>query len=302
MSTPPPLSEAELREIEALRELVPALRGREVAVRKLAGGLTNRNYRLDAGGESYVLRIAGAGTGLLGIDRGREVACARAAAAAGVGPEVVAYLPERSALLTRFAPGRGLKVEDLSRPDVLGRVVAALRRCHDHPVPPDLGAFSPFTTIRAYDALAREKGVPVPAETAAALDRLSRIEVELRTDEPPCLYHNDLLAGNFLDDGEAARIIDWEYGGLGDRFFDLGNFAVNQQLGEEGERRLLDLYFGRAQPEDLRRLRLMRGVSDLREATWGFVQAALSRLHGPEYYLDYGRRHLERFVRAGPAS
>src|SRR5262245_42023185 len=92
-------------ELDAVLAQVPALRGRPVAVQPLDGGLTNRNYRVDAGGESFVVRIAGADTELLGIDREREVACCRAAFAAGVGPEVVAYLPTRSVLVTRFVKG-----------------------------------------------------------------------------------------------------------------------------------------------------------------------------------------------------
>ena len=112
------------------------------------------------------------------------------------------------------------------------------------------------------------------------------------------LRDTDLLPANFIDDGTSLRVIDWEYGGLGDRFFDLGNFAANTELDEAQERELLAGYFGEARPEHLRRLRLMRMVSDLREATWGFVQAGVSKLHEPEYYVNYGRKHLERFLAA----
>jgi thiamine kinase-like enzyme len=104
------------------------------------------------------------------------------------------------------------------------------------------------------------------------------------------------LAANFIDDGESIRIIDWEYGGQGDRFFDLGNFAVNNQLSEEQERELLAHYFGESTPERHRRLQLMRLASDMREAAWGFLQAGISKLHSPDYYLTYGRKHLDRFL------
>jgi thiamine kinase-like enzyme len=107
-----------------------------------------------------------------------------------------------------------------------------------------------------------------------------------------------LLAGNFIDDGTAVRLIDWEYAGLGDRFFDLGNFAVNHQLDEGQERALLEAYFGEVRPEHLRRLQLMRLVSDMREATWGYLQAGISTLKPPAEYLKYGREHLDRFLAA----
>lgn len=81
---------------------------------------------------------------------------------------------------------------------------------------------------------------------------------------------------------------------MGDRFFDLGNLAVNCEFNGEHERLLLELYFGEAHPSDMRRLRLMRLASDMREAMWGFVQSAVSTLD--EDYLAYGRKHLDRFL------
>ena len=94
---------------------------------------------------------------------------------------------------------------------------------------------------------------------------------------------------------------DWEFAGRGDRLFDLGSFAVNCELDEAQERTLAEAYFGEARPADLRRLRLMRLVSDMREAMWGYLQSAVSRLHEPEYYLTYARNHLNRCVAARAA-
>jgi thiamine kinase-like enzyme len=269
---------------------------RPVTVTPLPGGLTNRNYRVDIGDESFVVRLAGANTDLLGIDRDHEEACSQVAAAVGVGPEVVAYLPEHNALLTRFVPGKLLTDEDAKKPEVLRLIADTLRRCHSAPVAEHLGRFSVFDTVRAYEKLARERNVPLPDSLSEALALLRRIEENTRSDEPLCLCHNDLLAGNFIDDGTTMRLIDWEYAGKGDRFFDLGNLAVNLQLDPEKEAVLLEAYFGQARPDDLRRLRLMRLASDMREATWGFLQAAISKLHPPAYYLAYGQKHLDRFL------
>ena len=273
-------------------QLIPELRGKSLAITPLGGGLTNRNYRLGADAESFVLRVPGKDTALLGIDRACEAACSRAAAAMGVGPEVLAFLPEHGAMVRRFVEGRVLAAEDLQTPAVLRRVVDALRRYHDGP--PGTGSFSPFTTVRHYHTLAKERRVPFPDAMELALEQLSRIEQELRCEDPPCPCHNDLLPANFVDDGEAIRIIDWEYGGMGDRFFDLGNLAVNSEFNSEHEQMLLELYFGEARPRALRRLRLMRLASDMREAMWGFVQSALSTLDVD--YLAYGRKHMERFL------
>jgi thiamine kinase-like enzyme len=278
--------------------LASALRSHKVTIRPLGGGLTNRNYRVDLDEESYVLRIAGEGTGQLGIDRTSEVAAARAAADAGVGPQVVAYLPEHSALVTRFVQGRQLTPEDVHQPDILGRIARTLRRCHDYPVPEGLRPFSAVVVVRSYDRQAREQGVAMPEDMGRALNLLDRIERELKSGEPPCLCHNDLLPANFLDEGAVLRIIDWEYAGLGDRFFDLGNFAANSMLAEGEERLLLEGYFGEPRLEHLRRLRLMRLVSDLRESTWSYLQAKISQVESSSFYLERGSRLLESFLAA----
>jgi len=275
-----------------LIQLIPELRDRSLTVTPLGGGLTNRNYRIDADGESYVLRVAGKDTALLGIDRACEVACSRAAAHLGVGPEVIAYLPEHDAMLRRFAPGRVLTTGDIQQPAILRRVAEALR--HYHTGPSGAGSFSPFATVRNYYALARERHVTFPDNLERALELLARIEQDLQSDDPPCPCHNDLLAANLIDDGTAVRIIDWEYGGMGDRFFDLGNLAANNEFDDERERALLAFYFGEIRPDHVRRLRLMRLTSDMREAMWGFLQAAISTLDID--YPAYGRKHLERFL------
>src|SRR5687768_10622748 len=139
-STLPPNDE----ELHSALARVTALSGRELVIEPLEGGLTNRNYLVHADGDAYVARLAGADTELLGIDRDREAACARAAADAGVGPEVVAYLREPTMLVTRFAAGEVLTAKSLRDSNILRRVADALRRCHDWPAPAEAAEFSPF--------------------------------------------------------------------------------------------------------------------------------------------------------------
>src|ERR1043166_236386 len=126
---------------EQIIERIPEWRGRIAAVAPLGGGLTNRNYRVDTEVGTYVLRIAGPNTALLGIDRACEVACARAAAALGIGPDIIAWFPDQEAMVWRYVPGRTLTPGDLREPAVLRRVADALRRCHAGP--PGAGKFSP---------------------------------------------------------------------------------------------------------------------------------------------------------------
>lgn len=281
--------------IERILRQIPGWDSKKVAISPLVGGITNQNYRVDIGDESFVLRIGGKGTHLLGIDRGREHTCTAIAAQLGVGAEVIHFLANEDALVTRFIVGEAISPATAAQPDILRRIVAAMRRYHAGPDFP--GTFSPFATVRNYTTLALKYGVTFPATLPHVFALMEQIEEAIgpTLDPKPC--HNDLLASNFLDDGQTIRILDWEYAGMGDLFFDLGNFAVNQELDEEQCALLLHLYFGEVrevQAADLAHLHLMRLGSDLRESFWGFLQLGISDLDFD--YRDYAHHHLNRFL------
>ena len=255
--------------------------GEQVSIEPLGGGITNRNFKVGAGGQEFVLRIGGTDTELLGIDRTAEHAASRIAAELGLGPEVVAFLEPEGYLVTRFVDGEVGKVD-------VEQVGAALRLLHGGPALP--GRFDSFRVVETYRDTAREHGVAVPSAYDAAKELADRIEqrrsgASLR----PC--HNDLLNANFIDDGVHLWLVDWEYAGMGDPFFDLGNFAVNHELAEEGENALLAAYGS----ENGDALVLMRFMSDFREAMWGIVQLAISELDFD--FGAYAEEHFERLAR-----
>src|SRR5204863_9758632 len=135
---------------------------------------------------------------------------------------------------TRFIEGEPIPIEEMQGPTRLVQVGAALRRVHDGPAIP--GLFVPFRIVEAYRALALARGVTIPPAYDLAMAIARRIELAFLTaplELRPC--HNDLLIANFIDDGARIRIVDWEYAGMGDPFFDLGNFSVNHALDAEGE-------------------------------------------------------------------
>lgn len=278
--------------VEELIELIPELAGREFVVTPLTGGLTNCNYKLECGSDCYVLRVAGENTALLGIDRVWEHACAAAAAEVGIGPEVIAFVPQHELLVTRFLDGDVIAAEDSRQPDVMRRIVDALRRYHESP--PGVGRFCVFNGVRSYHELASQHDVAFPAKLNTAFEILDGIEETVGRNQELFPCHNDLLTANFIDDGVNMHIIDWEFGGMGDRFFDLANLAVNHLYEDEQERALLRLYFGEASDDNLRRLRLMRLASDMRETMWGFLQSGISSLDID--YIDYANKHLDRFL------
>lgn len=279
--------------IERIIEQIPGWNVSDAMVTPLKGGITNQNYRVDMGDETFVLRISGKGTHLLGIDRQRESACTTIAAQVGVGAEVVHFLASEEVLVTRFIPGSPISPELAAQPELLRRIVEAMHRYHAGPGFP--GSFSPFETVRSYHALAGEHGVPFPATLPQVFALMARIEGALSGVQQVRPCHNDLLASNFIDDGRVIRILDWEYAGMGDLFFDLGNFAVNQSLDAKRCELLLACYFGQASPADLAHLHLMRLASDLRESFWGFLQLGVSELDFD--YQTYAHHHLNRFLK-----
>ena len=266
--------------------------GRGATVEILGGGITNRNFKVSVDGSTYVLRIGGRDTELLGIDRRAEYEASLAAAAVGVGPEVVAFIEPEGFLVTRYIEGDVVVPEAMREPEPLRRVAQALRAVHAGPPIP--ARFDSFRVVEAYAATAAAHGIPVPAAFERARETAARVErARGPVPERPC--HNDLLTANFIDDGSRIRIVDWEYAGMGDVFFDLANFAVNNDLPEEETAELLRAYFGSVVPEHRRTLTLMRFMSDFREAMWGVVQQALSDLEFD--FRSYANRHFERLER-----
>jgi len=265
--------------------LWPAL---AVRVETLGGGLTNHNFKVTAGGEAYVLRVSGKDTDLLGIDRRHEHEAALVAAALGLGPEVVAFVEESGCLVTRFVEGAPIPTETISSADTIAHVAAALRALHDGPRVP--GRFDAFRIVEDYRDTILARGKPAPMRYAAAKVLADEIEHALGNRDP-CPCHNDLLNANFIADGDRIWIVDWEYAGMGEPFFDLANFAVNNGLEDDGESALLAAYGGDG-ARDAARLTVMRFMSDFREAMWGAVQAAVSELEVD--YEAYADEHFDR--------
>jgi thiamine kinase-like enzyme len=255
----------------------------DARIEPLGGGITNRNFKVEVGGDAYVLRIGGKDTELLGIDRRAEHAASLAAAAAGVGPEVVDFVEPEGYLVTRFVSGTPM---DGAR---IPEVAALLRRFHA--APPLPSHFDAHEVVEAYRATAAAYDVPVPAAYARAKAIADEIEAT-RGPQPTVPCHNDLLNANFIDTGAGLCVVDWEYAGMGDRFFDLANFAVNHGLDPAGDRELLAAYFGEVREQGERSLVLMRFMSDFREAMWGVVQQGISELDFD--FAGYARQHFDR--------
>jgi thiamine kinase-like enzyme len=249
---------------------------KNVQVERMPGGFTNINYRVEVDGDIYVVRLSGAQTALLGINRAHEYEAIVAAARIGIAPEVVQFVEPQGHIITRFISGRKLGREDIRQPTTLRRITEALKRIHT--LPPIAATFSPFRIVEQYRGLALQKGCTLPENIDWLIAHMHAIEIDEQADPMPrTLCHNDVVRGNLLDDG-AIRILDWEYAGMGNKFFDLAAITLDNRFSVDQKRLLLKLYFGSWSQSNMQRLWRMEAMFLFREATWALVQLAISEL------------------------
>lgn len=256
---------------------------RDLRTTELKGGITNRNYKIESGGKAYVLRITGEGTDLLGIRRDVEYAASKAAGELGVAPEVYYFIEPEGYLLTRFITGKHISPEEMGRPEHVRRVADKLRLFHTR-APALQSEFNAFRVVESLAKVSRAHQAKFPADFGDLMGRMEEIEAAfLKNPYTPTPCHCDLLNLNFMDEEmpggkNELRILDWEYAGMGDIFFDLANFSHHHRLSDEMVNVLLHQYFGEVRRRDFARLKLMWPVSELREALWGTTQTGISKL------------------------
>ncbi len=264
----------------------------DIKATPLDGGITNLNYRVDVGGKSFHLRISGENTEMLGINREHEYRANLVAGELNIAPEVVYFIEPEGYLVTRFINGRPIPPEEIRRPANILRVAETLHNIHALPTIP--GMFSPFQVVRDYADIARRYTVSFPENFDWLISQMNDAETTLNSHhffQKPC--HNDLLNGNFLL-ADQLYVLDWEYAGMGDIFFDLANFSNNHELSEAEDRVLLNCYFTEFTPRDVIHLNIMKFMSDFREAMWGLVQVGVSKL--PFDFRSYANKHFDRLT------
>lgn len=262
----------------------------------LPGGLTNRNLRVtstDSGPPlDVVVRCSQSDVGLLGIDRDAEHENTSLAADAGVGPEVLEYRPDLGMLVIAFVPGRALENSDFKDQATLQRAADACRRLHAGPR--FRGDFDMFARQATYLSTVRERGFGVPPaydDHAAAWADVRRALTAHPPATVPC--NNDLLAANYLDDGERVWLIDYEYSGNNDAAFELGNTSTECDFTREQTEAWVEAYFGEPTRARLARVRLQALCSEYGWSLWGFIQAATSSMD-----FDFHAWGMERFEKA----
>ncbi len=267
-----------------------------VSPQPLAGGLTNHNFLVQDGDQAFVVRL-GADLPEHGVLRQHEVNAARAAFLAGLGPEVI--YTEPSIMVMRFIEGQVLSPKQLQDPGMLQRLLPVIQCCHHELaayLAPGVLSFWVFQVNRSYMTLLKNHTSPYNRQLPA-LQQYNTILEQTVGAVSLVFSHNDLLAANFIDDGERLWLLDWEYAGHNSPLFDLANLAANNDLSEEGERWLLQNYFTTTADERLwQRYRAMKCASLLRETLWSMVSEKYSKLAYD--YRQYTVQNMASFERA----
>ncbi len=263
-------------ELDELFDQIPSLASQPRTIVELPGGLTNLNLKVTTPKGVFVARCSRSDTTLLGIDREAEHANTKSAELAGIGAPVVEFRPDLDVLVIGFINGRSFENEDLRKPGALTRVAEAIRTLHGGPR--FVGEFDMFTRQPRYLASIFEFGFALPSDYGDFDAQFQHIKAALAVKAGPTVpCNNDLLAGNFVDDGDKLWLIDYEYSGNNDPFFELGNTWTECGLDNDQLEELVTAYAGNPTPELIARTRLQATVSRYGWSLWGYIQAATSQ-------------------------
>ncbi len=267
-------------------------KGENVQVSPLSGGLTNENYLVATAGMRFVVRVPGQSTELLAIDRANEVHNTRAAATTGIGPRVLEVIPDLDVMVLEFIDGPTMSARSLQSVEMAKRMAASFRRLHS--APSFLQDFNMFRLIENYLAIVEAHHVTIPPDYRDRLPTVAEIERAVAAGSLPSVpCHNDLLCENFIDDGAALRIVDYELSGNNDPCFDLGNTAQEAEFDDELRAALCEAYFGKTDAQQLARMNLFALMSDVGWTLWGAIQAKISAID-----YDFKGYYTSRWTRA----
>jgi thiamine kinase-like enzyme len=278
--------------IDEVVDRVDLWRDQDIVVSPLSGGLTNDNYLIEAAGTKYVVRIPGRSTDLLAIDRPNEHANSRAAAQAGVGPAVLAHMPDLDVMVVEFLEGKTMSGESLRSPELARRMATSIRQLHAGPR--FLLDFDMFRVTERYLLLCSERGIRIPDGFEGRMPTISDVARAMRARALPTVpCHNDLLAENYIDDGAKLWLLDYEYSGNNDPTFELANTAQECEFDDELRTILCEAYFGSADDALLARMQLNALMSDMGWTLWAAIQEEISEI---EY--DFWGMAMQRWTRA----
>ena len=271
---------------------IPEWDGKDISITSLSGGLTNSNFKVEVDGTPYFVRVPGASTELLAVNRENEYRNSKAAFVAGVGPKVLYHLPEYDVMVLEFINGKTMSKDLLNEPGQPTRMAEAIKKLHAGPS--FLLDFNMFRLTEYYLNLCRDRDIKIPDGYLDHMSTVQRIEQAMSVrslDTVPC--NNDLLAENYIDDGKQLWLIDYEYSGNNDPTFELGNTCQEMQFNDEQITVVCAAYFGTATSAMIARMKLNMIMSDVGWGLWAAIQEKISTID-----FDFWGWAIERWGRA----
>ncbi len=266
---------AQARQILSGLELFRRVGERELEVTRL-GGLTNLVFRVDHGHQHYVLRAPGKGTEEY-INRTHEARAAREAARVGVSPAVLHVDPASGVMVTRFVDDAVAMTGETFRavPGAPGRAGAVLRQLHESDAVFTF-RFELFAMIDDYLKVLASKDTELPVGYQDVVREAGAVRAALTARAlPQAACHCDPLCENFLDSGERMWLVDWEYSGMNDPLWDLGDLSIEGGFSERQDEEMMRAYFrGEARPSERGRVVIYKAMCDLLWTLWGLIQHA----------------------------
>jgi len=250
-----------------------------LSAERIKSGLTNESWLVRADDDAIVVRFSNRATDALQIDRHSEATVLSIVAVANIGAPVILCAPERHLLVTQFIPGRTWGARDARSDENLKRVATVLRNLHALPVPQNVQVIDLRKIVCGYWRTLLERGLGAQVGTPEVRERARQLVESLAEDATARLCHNDVHHLNLIDgpvdssnDSRRLWMIDWEYAGIGDPYFDLASVCCYHALSDESRHTLLIAYMGKDDPQALERLRRMCWVFNYIRDLWFAVR------------------------------
>ncbi|HKY55582.1 MAG TPA: choline/ethanolamine kinase family protein, partial [Anaerolineales bacterium] len=258
--------------IEDVVTRIPDWKNKQITITPLSGGLTNSNFRVDVDGTPYFVRVPGTSTELLAINRENEYHNSKAAHEAGVGPKVLYHLPEYNVMVLEFLDGKTMSKDSLNETGMPTRMAQSIKRLHAGPR--FLLDFNMFRLTEYYLKICDEHNIKIPDGYVERMPTVQRIEQAMAVKQLPTVpCNNDLLAENYIDDGNQLWLIDYEYSGNNDPTFELGNTCQEMQFNDDQINEICAAYFGESTKDKIARMKLNMIMSDVGWGLWAAIQA-----------------------------
>lgn len=278
--------------IEDIVEQVEDWKGRRISIQSLSGGLTNTNYKVDVDSSLFFVRVPGASTELLAVNRENEHFNTKAASEVGAGPQVLYYFPDYQVMILEFLQGKTMSKDSLNAPGMPVRIAESIQRLHS--APRFLTDFNMFRLTEYYLEICKERNIRIPDGYVERMPIVENIEKAMNARPLPTVpCNNDLLAENYIDDGKDLRIIDYEYSGNNDPCFELGNTCQELNYNDEQIEEVCAAYFGQCSADKIARMKLNMIMSDVGWGLWAAIQANISKIE-----FDFWGWAVERWDRA----